>query len=94
MIIVGGAALKGGQGASLALAKKLGKVTVERQFNSAGVTHKLWGKTTLHIQGKTGRDIRAFNPGEGGGEIVYLPGTKFHVTKANDATHEIWMEEI
>jgi hypothetical protein len=35
-----------------------------------------------------------FNPGEGGGEVVFRHNTKFIVTKANKAANEIWMEEL
>ncbi len=75
-------------------ADNVGHVVTEHQFNSSGVTHKLWGETTLHITSKTGRDIRSFNNSEGGGEIVFRPGVKWHVIKANKNTREIWIEEL
>jgi hypothetical protein len=75
-------------------AKNVGHAVVEHQFNSAGVKEKLWGKTTLHIESKTARDIRSFNSGEGGGEVVFTPGTHWHVIKVNKSTQEVWIEEI
>lgn len=75
-------------------ADNVGSVITENQFTSAGVNHKLWGPTTIHIQGKNGRDIRAFNSGEGGGEIVYRKGTHLHIIKVNANTHEVWAEEV
>jgi hypothetical protein len=48
----------------------------------------MWCDLTLHIQSKTAADIRAFNPCEGGGEVIFLPGTQFHITKVNAATKE------
>lgn len=75
-------------------ANAVGKVKIETQFTSAGVKGKLWGETTFHIQSKTAADIRSFNPGEGGGEVVFKSGTHFHVTKVDKAKKQIWMDEI
>ena len=52
---------------------------IENQFNSAGKKHKLWGDYTFDITSKTGADISSFNPGEGGGEVVFRMNTHFHV---------------
>jgi hypothetical protein len=75
--------------------ENVGKVVIETQFTSAGVKRKLWGEHTIHIQSKTAGDLsKSFNPGEGGGEVVFRHNTKFVVTEANKATKEIWMEEV
>lgn len=70
----------------------VGKVVIEPGFQSSGVKSKLWGDHTFKIKSKTGRDIRAFNPGEGGGEVVFKNNTAFLVTKVDGMT--IHMEEV
>ncbi len=72
----------------------VGGVAVEHQFTSAGVAQKLWGSHTFHIKSKSAADIRAFNPGEGGGEVVFQAGSKFHVTKVDVPSKQIWMEQL
>jgi 8-oxo-dGTP pyrophosphatase MutT (NUDIX family) len=70
----------------------VGGVVIENQFTSAGVKAKLWGDNTFYIKSKSARDLRAFNPEEGGGEVVFKSGTKFHVTKVEGK--DIYMEEL
>jgi len=72
----------------------VGGVAVEHQFTSAGVKHKLWGDHVFHIKSKSAADIRSFNSGEGGGEVVFRAGSKFHVTKVDTPSKQIWMEEL
>jgi hypothetical protein len=55
-----------------------GNVVPSPAFMSAGKTGKLWGEYTLKINSKTARDISMLN-GEGGGEVIFLPHTAFHV---------------
>lgn len=50
---------------------------------SAGKENKLWGNYTLEIHGKSARDLSILNPHEGGGEVVFLPNTAFHVESNN-----------
>ncbi len=72
----------------------VGGVAVEHQFTSAGVNGKLWGSHTFHIKSKSAADIRSFNPSEGGGEVVFRAGSKFHVTKVDVPSKQIWMEQL
>jgi phage-related protein (TIGR01555 family) len=70
----------------------VGKVIPEPGFQSAGVKSKLWGDHTMVIQSKTARDIRSFNPGEGGGEVVFKQNTPFLVTKV--VGKKIYLQEV
>ena len=72
----------------------VGKTVVEQQFTSAGKKNKLWGSHSFTIVSHNGRDISKFNPGEGGGEVVFDKGTLFHVTKVDKAKKHVWMEEV
>jgi uncharacterized protein len=70
---------------------KVGKVIPTPAFASAGKKHKLWGKFTLKIKSKTARDISMLNS-EGGGEVVFMPGTGFKVI-SNDGKVAV-IEEV
>jgi hypothetical protein len=58
---------------------------------SAGKTGKLWGDHTMEIQSKSARDISLLNPQEGGGEVVFMPHTAFHVV-SNTGKHAVLKE--
>ena len=70
----------------------VGKVLPEPGFQSAGVHSKLWGDYSFEMESKTARDIRAFNPSEGGGEVVFKNNTAFFVSKIEGKT--IYMKEV
>jgi hypothetical protein len=58
---------------------------------SAGKKDKLWGEHTLEIESKSARDISLLNPQEGGGEVVFMPHTAFHVV-SNNGKHAVLKE--
>jgi hypothetical protein len=42
------------------------------------------GNTTFTIQGKTGRSVESISEFSGEKEILFMPGTKFRITKIED----------
>jgi hypothetical protein len=70
----------------------VGKVLQEPGFQSYGVQEKLWGSYDFVTESKSARDIRAFNPHEGGGEVVFKNNTAFFVEKVEGNT--VYMKEV
>ncbi len=88
-----GIKLKGNQTAAGILARyEPGHVIMEPRITSAGKVKKLWGQITMTIHSKTGRDISSFNPGEGGGEIVFKLNTYFKVLSKKG--NHVELEEV
>ena len=83
------------KGAFERYADNVGHVVTEHGFSSYGATHKLWGdEAVIHLQAKDLKDIRKFNPGEGGGELILQRGSLIHITKVNPKTKEVWAEQV
>lgn len=66
-------------------------IVPSQTFMSAGKSSALWGSFELEIHGNSARDLSAIN-GEGGGEVVFMPGTAFKIVSNNGkraVLHEI-----
>ncbi len=83
------------KGAFERYADNVGHVVTEMGFSSYGAKHKLWGEEAIiHLKATDLKDIRDFNPGEGGGELILQRGALLHIIKVDKKTREVWAEQI